>query len=62
TPAGRELRAAVERRTDELAAAPWAALGPDATGRLAELLGGPWLAAIGSGLLPADNTLGIGKI
>ncbi|MFB7339547.1 SCO6745 family protein [Streptomyces hydrogenans] len=62
TPAGRELRAAVERRTDELAAAPWAALGPDATARLAELLGGPWLAAIGSELLPADNTLGIGKI
>ncbi|MFJ6519419.1 hypothetical protein ACIQJ4_14390 [Streptomyces filamentosus] len=62
TPAGRELRAGVERRTDELAAAPWAALGEDATVRLAELLGGPWLAAIGSGLLPADNTLGIGKV
>ncbi|MFF9341036.1 MULTISPECIES: hypothetical protein [unclassified Streptomyces] len=62
TPAGRELRAEVERRTDELAAAPWAALGPDATARLSELLGGPWLAAIGSGLLPADNTLGIGKV
>ncbi|MGY3336790.1 hypothetical protein ACVW0K_002889 [Streptomyces filamentosus] len=62
TPAGRELRAGVERRTDELAAAPWAALGEDATARLAELLGGPWLAAIGSGLLPADNTLGIGKV
>ncbi|MFI8323285.1 hypothetical protein [Streptomyces sp. NPDC085529] len=62
TPAGRELRAEVERRTDELAAAPWAALGPDATARLAELLGGPWLAAIGSGLLPSENTLGIGKI
>ncbi|MFI8370468.1 hypothetical protein [Streptomyces sp. NPDC085466] len=62
TPAGRELRAEVERRTDELAAAPWAALGPDSAGRLAELLGGPWLAAIGSGLLPSENTLGIGKI
>ncbi|MFD4376460.1 hypothetical protein [Streptomyces sp. NPDC058486] len=62
TPAGRELRAEVERRTDERAAAPWAALGPDATARLSELLGGPWLAAIGSGLLPSENTLGIGKI
>ncbi|GGY60989.1 SCO6745 family protein [Streptomyces omiyaensis] len=62
TPAGRELRAGIERRTDELAATPWAALGPDATARLAELLGGPWLAAIGSGLLPSENTLGIGKI
>ncbi|WP_282692858.1 hypothetical protein [Streptomyces sp. CC208A] len=62
TQAGRELRAEVERRTDELAAVPWAALGTDATARLAELLGGPWLAAIGSGLLPAENTLGIGKV
>lgn len=62
TDAGRALRAGVERRTDELAAAPWTALGPDATARLADLLGGPWLAAIGSGLLPAENTLGIGKV
>ncbi|MEU8760767.1 hypothetical protein [Streptomyces sp. NPDC048659] len=62
TEAGRALRAEVERRTDELAAAPWTALGPEATARLAELLGGPWLAVIGSGLLPAENTLGIGKI
>ncbi|MET9952166.1 hypothetical protein ABZ135_11545 [Streptomyces sp. NPDC006339] len=62
TDAGRALRAEVERRTDELAAAPWAALGPEATGRLADLLGGPWLAVIGSGLLPAENTLGIGKV
>ncbi|MFE5945224.1 hypothetical protein [Streptomyces sp. NPDC056480] len=62
TEAGRALRAEVERRTDELAVAPWAALGPDGTARLAELLGGPWLAAIGSGLLPSENTLGIGKV
>ncbi|MGA5642832.1 SCO6745 family protein [Streptomyces cinereoruber] len=62
TDAGRALRAEVERRTDELAAAPWAALGPEDTDRLADLLGGPWLAAIGSGLLPAENTLGIGKM
>ncbi|MER8045327.1 hypothetical protein [Streptomyces sp. NPDC094032] len=62
TEAGRALRAEVELRTDELAAAPWAALGQDATARLSELLGGPWLAVIGSGLLPAENTLGIGKI
>ncbi|MEV7567780.1 SCO6745 family protein [Streptomyces tanashiensis] len=62
TEGGRALRAEVERHTDELAAAPWAALGPEDTARLAELLGGPWLAVIGSGLLPADNTLGIGKV
>lgn len=62
TEAGRALRAEVELRTDELAAAPWDALGQDGTTRLAELLGGPWLSAIGSGLLPAENTLGIGKV
>lgn len=62
TEAGRALRAEVERRTDELAAAPWAALGPEATARLCDLLGGPWLTVIGSGLLPAENTLGIGKV
>ncbi|MFE5596921.1 hypothetical protein [Streptomyces sp. NPDC056549] len=62
TDAGRALRAEVERHTDELAAAPWDALGPEDTARLADLLGGPWLAMIGSGLLPAVNTLGIGKV
>ncbi|GAA3929348.1 hypothetical protein GCM10022244_42990 [Streptomyces gulbargensis] len=61
TAEGRALRAEVERRTDELAAAPWVALGPGAVDRLADLLGGPWLAALGSGLLPAENTLGIGR-
>ncbi|HEY9369668.1 SCO6745 family protein, partial [Streptomyces sp.] len=62
TEAGRALRDEVERRTDELAAAPWAALGPDDTARLADLLGEPWLAFLASGLLPAENTLGIGKV
>ncbi|MER5311440.1 hypothetical protein ABT034_27035 [Streptomyces sp. NPDC002773] len=62
TDVGRALRAEVERRTDELAAAPWTALGPADTARLADLLGTPWLAVIGSGLLPAENTLGIGKV
>ncbi|MFE6062350.1 hypothetical protein [Streptomyces sp. NPDC056431] len=62
TDEGRALRAEVEQRTDELAAAPWTALGPEDTARLAELLGGPWLSTIGSGLLPAENTLGIGKV
>ncbi|MCX4823645.1 hypothetical protein OG883_27980 [Streptomyces sp. NBC_01142] len=62
TEAGRELRAEVERRTDELAAAPWAALGADDTARLADLLGPLWVGAVGSGLLPAQNTLGIGKV
>ncbi|WP_329357509.1 SCO6745 family protein [Streptomyces anulatus] len=62
TGAGRELRAKVELRTDEEAAAPWRALGEPGRERLAELLGEPWLEVIGSGLLPAENTLGIGKV
>ncbi|MFH8464177.1 hypothetical protein [Streptomyces sp. NPDC017991] len=62
TDAGRALRRTVERHTDELAAAPWRALGPDATGRLAELLGEFWVAVLGSGLLPSETTLGIGKV
>ncbi|WP_093875729.1 hypothetical protein [Streptomyces sp. TLI_105] len=62
TDEGRALRAEVERRTDELAAGPWDALGPEDTARLADLLGGPWLTVVGSGLLPSENTLGIGKV
>ncbi|MGW7051786.1 SCO6745 family protein [Streptomyces sp. NPDC054887] len=62
TEAGRALRAGVERTTDELAAAPWRAVGTQGTARLAELLGPLWLAVLGSGLLPAENTLGIGKV
>ncbi|MFI2456491.1 hypothetical protein [Streptomyces sp. NPDC019539] len=62
TEAGRALRARVERRTDELAAAPWRALGESDTTRLAELLGPLWVAVLGSGLLPRETTLGIGKV
>lgn len=62
TAAGRELRSCVERRTDELAAAPWAALGAGSSARLAELLGTYWVAMLGTGLLPGENTLGIGKV
>ncbi|MFD8620827.1 hypothetical protein [Streptomyces sp. DSS69] len=62
TDAGRELRAKVERRTDEEAAAPWRALGEEGRARLVELVGEPWLAVIGSGMLPGENTLGIGKV
>ncbi|MFI9492882.1 MULTISPECIES: SCO6745 family protein [Streptomyces] len=62
TDAGRALRAEVERRTDESAAGPWEALGDTDRERLAELLGPLWVAAIGSGLLPGETTLGIGKV
>ncbi|WP_250290869.1 SCO6745 family protein [Streptomyces atroolivaceus] len=59
---GRALRAEVERRTDEAAAGPWAALGTEERERLVELLGPLWLEAVGSGLLPSETSLGIGKV
>lgn len=62
TEAGRALRAEVERRTDEAASGPWAALDGEERERLAELLGPLWVEVIGSGLLPSETTLGIGKV
>lgn len=62
TRAGRELRQEVEHRTDRLAAAPWELLGRTDTGRLTDLLGEFWVAVLGSGLLPSESTLGIGKV
>ncbi|MGW1818065.1 SCO6745 family protein [Streptomyces sp. NPDC002125] len=62
TTAGRALRAEVEQRTDESASGPWAALGSGERDRLVELLGPIWVEVIGSGLLPSETTLGIGKV
>ena len=62
TRAGRDLRQEVEHRTDQLAAAPWRFLGRAGTDRLADLLGEFWVAVLGSGLLPSESTLGIGKV
>ena len=62
TEAGRDLRRRVEQDTDRLALGPWQALGAEATERLAGLLGDYWVAVIGSGLLPSESTLGIGKV
>ncbi|MEU1688614.1 hypothetical protein [Micromonospora sp. NPDC005707] len=58
TEAGRRVRDEVERRTDELAAAPWRALGP-AVGRFAQLVAPLTQAVVATGLLPAQSTLGI---
>ena len=62
TPAGRDLRAEVERRTDELAAGPWKVLAVADRARLVELLGEFWVVVLGSGLLPSESTLGIGRV
>ncbi|MFD6176070.1 MULTISPECIES: SCO6745 family protein [unclassified Isoptericola] len=62
TAAGRELRDAVERTTDDLAAAPWLALGPQKAGRLAQLTGPLREANLRTGLYPRATTLGIGTV
>jgi hypothetical protein len=60
TEAGRAGRAEVERITDELAAPGYRALGP-AVGRLAQLVVPVTTAVVGSGMLPARSTLGLGR-
>ncbi|WP_217197157.1 SCO6745 family protein [Streptomyces buecherae] len=60
TDEGLRVRTSVEKLTDQLAAAPWDALVPDELARLADLLMPPVLTLVGSGLLPAQSTLGIG--
>ncbi|MFD0684234.1 SCO6745 family protein [Actinomadura fibrosa] len=62
TDAGRELRDEVERTTDELAEAPWRELGADGCARLSELTMPILVKVLETGLMPASNTLGIGKI
>jgi Helix-turn-helix family len=59
---GRDGRDAIERRTDELASAPWRALGEDQAARLADLVAPVLEAALLTGLFPPNTTLGIGKI
>lgn len=51
----------VERHTDELAAAPYRALGARSTGRLAQLAGPVTMAVVGTGMLPRQSTLGINR-
>jgi len=62
TERGRDGRDEIEWRTDRLADAPWRALGPDLTQRLAELTGPILGAAFESGLLPLQSTLGIAAV
>lgn len=62
TAKGRDGRDAIERRTDQLAASPWQAIGEDQAARLAELVHPILEAALLTGLFPPNTTLGIGKI
>ena len=59
TDAGRAGRAEVEARTDELAAEPWRALGPERTGRLLELLTPMARAINDAGGVPVPNPVGV---
>ncbi|MFD5268010.1 hypothetical protein [Streptomyces sp. NPDC058335] len=59
TPAGTAAHAAVEAGTDTAAAAPWTALGPDATSRLGHLLAPLARTVRESGLLPEGNPVGL---
>jgi len=59
TPAGVALRAEVERRTDELAAEVWQAVGPADTARLAELIRPVSNQIIDTGALPMPNPMGL---
>ncbi|XRQ10151.1 SCO6745 family protein [Actinomadura welshii] len=62
TDRGRELRDSVERTTDDLAYGPWRALGAGKVDRLAELIMPILVKVLETGLMPAQNTLGIGKV
>ncbi|NUU25429.1 MAG: hypothetical protein HOV68_28575 [Streptomycetaceae bacterium] len=62
TEQGVELRDQVERRTDQLASAPWRALGESGIDRLVELNVPILTGALLSGLLPSATTLGIANI
>ena len=53
TEAGQQLRAAVEQETDELSAAPFAALGTERTERVAELAGLLTRRLVANGAYPA---------
>jgi hypothetical protein len=61
TEAGHAGRAEVERMTDELAAPAYRALGAETVGRLARLVVPATTAVVGSGLLPTQSTLGLGR-
>ncbi|MGW7383939.1 SCO6745 family protein [Streptomyces sp. NPDC054794] len=61
TPTGTAGRRAVEARTDQTAEQPWAALGADATERLADLLEPLARTVRESGLLPSGNPVGLAR-
>jgi hypothetical protein len=59
TDAGRVARDARERHTDDLAAAPWARLGPAGCDRLLALLAEPVRRVVEAGGIPFPNPVGL---
>ncbi|MFG2573875.1 hypothetical protein [Streptomyces sp. NPDC048481] len=59
TAAGTAAHERIEADTDAAAAAPWTALGPDATARLAHLLEPLARTVLDSGIVPAANPVGL---
>ncbi|MGW2613737.1 SCO6745 family protein [Streptomyces sp. NPDC001500] len=59
TAAGSAARERIEADTDAAAAAPWTALGPDATARLAHLLEPLARTVLDSGIVPDANPVGL---
>ena len=59
TEKGADLRQSVEQRTDELAAAPWRAVGGEATARLYALLEEPVRLVLEGGGVPFPNPMGL---
>ncbi|MEV0661461.1 hypothetical protein ACIBI3_06265 [Actinomadura luteofluorescens] len=62
TDRGRELRDDIERTTDDLAYEPWRTLGAAKADRLAQLTMPILVKVLETGLMPAQNTLGIGRV
>ena len=61
TEAGHAGRDEVERMTDELAAPAYRALGAEQVGRFAQLVMPVTMAAVQTGLLPQQSTLGLSR-
>lgn len=61
TEAGHAGRDEVEKMTDELAAPAYRALGAEQVGRFAQLVMPVTMAAVKTGLLPQQSTLGLGR-
>ncbi len=59
TPSGHELRAAIERRTDQLAMQPYAALSGEEVGAVIQSLAGVARTIVNAGEIPFPNPMGL---